>query len=605
MRNAPIIVFLALTPALVAQTTVSGRTVVSGSTVVDSQFSRLVSIYVVFPPTAGSDNSNFVSNVMSQNSIDGVTVPLYWSNIETIAPDTNACTPSDTCQPDPTVPTYFHHYDWMATYDSTTPPGIYPWFNGFGMAGIKKQVNLILIGEIAGSQNSATPHYVTDSSWYSLFTTPSMSYARQDVINAIKDCATGLPWVGTAPSVGTSVSGSTVTVHDVGCCSTSSTQNNAVQTGDTIWITATPAGCGTGTSATGVTAIANVDSDHFTYTAPGSCSGSISNVKYISAIQSWPVPYELPYKSALKALWAATFLHYNATYRADRNDGHGLVNVSGQLGYIRPGESVGGEVFPYCVSSLEALASPYTYVKSGSSGSQVGWLDYFDEMIDFGESQTPFMKFFAPIDTADSPSDITYATHEANKAVVSSNGHGLVDGYGSQGLSLLDSKNGCANATSNWCYLFGNPPTSYKNGSPLELQQISLSDPDDSQCDSMTSPPPLNACGIPPRDSGDMRTWLSFAVTNHMSVLELYYLDAALAFDPNYCASFNMFGECVGYSVGNSSNTFLTTALQATFMNEVGQGSKCSPPVSGAGGASTGNCAYATAINAAHGPQLP
>jgi hypothetical protein len=595
MRNAPIIVFLALTPALVAQTTVSGRTVVSGSTVVDSQFSRFVSIYVVFPPTAGSDNSNFVSNVMSQNSIDGVTVPLYWSNIETIAPDTNACTPSDTCQPDPTVPTYFHHYDWMATYDSTTPPGIYPWFNGFGMAGIKKQVNLILIGEIAGSQNSATPHYVTDSSWYSLFTTPSMSYARQDVINAIKDCATGLPWVGTAPSVGTSVSGSTVTVHDVGCCSTSSTQNNAVQTGDTIWITATPAGCGTGTSATGVTATANVDSDHFTYTAPGSCSGSISNVKYISAIQSWPVPYELPYKSALKALWAATFLHYNATYRADRNDGHGLVNVSGQLGYIRPGESVGGEVFPYCVSSLKALASPYTYVKSGSSGSQVGWLDYFDEMIDWGESQTPFMKFFAPIDTADSPPDITYATHEANKAVASSNGHGLVDGFGSQGLSRLDTDfiNGCAGSTSNWCTLFG---TYYQKASPLELQQISLSDPDDGNCGSQS---PEGSCGIPPRDSGDLRKWLPFAVNNHLTVLELYYLDAALAFDQSYCGTI-IAGRCTnGYTI--VGNTFLTSLLQGTFMNEVGQGSNCPGGGSGAGGTSNGNCDYAIAINSAHG----
>jgi hypothetical protein len=583
--------FLAISATALSQTTVSGKTVVSGRTVVDSQFSRFVSIYVVFPPTTGTDNTNFVANVMSQNSIDGVTLPLYWSNIETVAPDTTACVPSATCQPDPLVPTYFHHYNWM-TYDSTTVPGIYPWFNAFN--GTRKTVNLILIGEIAGSQNSATPHYVADSSWLNLFT-PS----RQDVINALKDCATGLPWVGTVPSGTVSVSGSTVTVNDIGCCSTTSTQSNLVQSGDTVWVNVTtPAACSTGAMGTTAT---TASAGQFTYPAPTGCSGAINrtNVTYISAIQSWPVPYELPYKSALKALWAATFLHYNSTYSISGS------NVSGQLGYIRPGESVGGEVFPYCVSSLKALASPYTYVKSGSSGSQVGWLDYFDEMIDWGESQTPFMKFFAPIDTADSPPDIGYATHEASKAVVSSNGHGLVDGYGSQGLSLLDSLNTCPNATSNWCWLFGNTPTWYKNGSPLELQQISLSDPDDSQCDSTTSPPPLHACGIPPRDSGDMRTWLSFAVTNHMSVLELYYLDAALAFDPNYCASFNMFGECVGYSVGNSSNTFLTTALQATFMNEVGQGSKCSPPVSGAGGASTGNCAYATAINAAHGPQLP
>lgn len=238
---------------------------------------------------------------------------------------------------------------------------------------------------------------------------------------------------------------------------------------------------------------------------------------------------------------------------------------------------------------------------TGSAGSTVGWLDYFDEMIDWGESQTPFMKFFAPIDTADN--DATYGLAEAGTAAVSSNGRGVIDGFGSQGLSLLDYMNGCALSTSDWCTSFG---TYYQNASPLELQQISLSDEQDGNC-STQSPPPLNACGTPPRDSGDLRVWLPFAVSNHVSVIELYYLDAALAFDPNYCTSI-IGGLCSGYSIG--TNTFLTQTLQATFMNDVGQGSttgvnNCPLGTTGAGGASTGNCAYANAINAAHGPHMP
>ncbi len=225
----------------------------------------------------------------------------------------------------------------------------------------------------------------------------------------------------------------------------------------------------------------------------------------------------------------------------------------------------------------------------------MGWLDYYNEMLQWGELQTPYMKFFTPLNAVGS--DLDYGTQEAGAAASSSNGHGFIDGFGSQGLSLLDYNN-CASSASNWCTMFG---TWYPGTMPLELQQVSLSDEQDENCTTQ-SPPPNNACGTPPGDSGDLRVWLPYAVTNHLTALEVYYLDAGLAFDPNYCASFTAppSVRCVGgYNIG--SNTFLTTTLQATFMNAVGQGSNCNPPVSGAGGASTGNCAYATTINNAHG----
>lgn len=593
---------IAFSAAAIAQSTIRGNTTGNGSTAVDSLTSQYVSIYVVFPPT-GADNASFVSHVMTQNSIDGVTVRLSWANIEINPPDTSACTPSDICQLDPVVPMY-HHYDW-SIYNSRSFPGIWSWFDKFPAGGTAKKVNLLLFGEVGGNANADTPHYVTDSSWYSLFTppyTPSSSYARQDVINALKDCA-GVPWTGTVPS-GMVSSGSTVTVNDTGCCSTTPTQSNVTQNNDLVWVNiTTSAACST--SSAGATATVS-SNNQFSYTpqTPGSCSGAISssNVTYISPIQSWPVPYEWPYKAALKALWAATLAHFNSGYQA--NNGTTLLNVGGQLGYIRPGESTGGEAFPYCTINLidsAKTAAPYTYVKSGGiAGTSVGWIDYYKEMLQWGESQTPFMKFFAPLNAAES-NDLDYGYQEANAAAITSNGHGIIDGFGSQGLSLLDYSSGCASSASDWCPSFG---TWYPSAMPLELQQISLSDPEDGDC-STQSPPPNHHCGVPPNDSGDLRVWLPFAVNNHLTVLELYYLDAGLAFDPNYCDSIT-FTPPSTYTCGPSSyalgsNTFLTRNLQGPFMNDVGQGSNCSPPVSAAGGTSTGHCYYATAINNAHG----
>ncbi len=590
MRGTFLLLFALSAPSLAQQSIVQGNTSANGSTVVNSLTSQYLSIYVVFPPT-NTDNSSFVMNVMPQSAIDGVTVQLSWANIEMSEPDTTPCSPapSDTCQPDPVVPMY-HHYVWNpltdgGLYDSRNFPGIWTWFDQY--SGVPKKVNLLLNGEAAGNPNAATPHYVTESSWISLFTTPyapSSSYARQDVIN-VMECS-GVPWTGTVPS-GSVTSGSTVTVNDTSCCSMTSTQSNVIQTGDLVWVNVVGSSACSTTSA-GTMATVN-NSGQFYYTPQGSCSGSISNsnVTYISAIQSWPVPYEWPYKAALQALWAATFAHFNSNYTA-KNAGGTSVNVGKQLGYIRPGESAGGEAFPYCTANLKALAAPYTYAKQNDGphpvGTYVGWLDYYKEMLQWGKSQTPYMNFFAPLNAADG-NDLDYGYQEANAAAISSNGHGFIDGFGSQGLSLRDSLNGCTLSASNWCPSFGNW---YTSAMPLELQQLSLSDERDSTCSS---------CGVPPGDSGDLRLWLPFAVNNHITILELYYLDAGLAYDQNYCTAISGLGVCTGYNPG--SNTFLNTTIQATFMNHVGQGKNCP---GGGPTYSNGNCSYAQCLNDAHGP---
>ncbi len=248
--------------------------------------------------------------------------------------------------------------------------------------------------------------------------------------------------------------------------------------------------------------------------------------RFISAAQSSAVPYELPYRSALKALWAATFAHYGAGFSISGT------NVSSQLGYKRGGESVGGEAYPYCIGDgtfgMTHLSSPYTYTKAG-------WISYFSEMLQWAGSQHPFMKVFAPINEAGSPTDRNYGTQEAAAAVVNGNGHGFVDGFGSQGLSASDQVNGCSSSTSDWCSSFG---LWWKTGAPLELQQLSLSDETDADCMHGHGTNGPN-CGTPPQDSGDLRVWLPFAQQNHMTILELYYHDAGLAFDPLYCTNIN------------------------------------------------------------------
>ncbi len=585
MRITLVLILALSVPALAQQSIVEGKSTVNGSTVVNSLTSQYVSIFVVNPPNP-TVNTTFVPNVMIQDAIDGVTLPLVWANIEGSAPNTTPCTPapSDTCQPDPVVPMY-HHYDW-STYESTTFPGVWGWFAPVGPSpGVAKTVNFILDGETAGMLNAATPHYVTDSSWYSLFVppyTPTTLYAQQDVINSV-NCSSLNEWTGTTPSSLTysATPSPQVTVHSTGCCSSTSAPNsNVIQTLDLVWVSV-PSNSACGTGSTGMQATAT-DNNHFYYTpqTPSSCSNPISttNATFIAAFQSWAVPYEWPYKSALKALWAATFAHFSSTYTV--NWGAGNTVVAGQLGYIRPGESVGGEAYPYCTSGLPT-SGPYQYSTSV-------WESYYSEMLQWAQSQTPFMTFFAPLN---STASYDFGTYEAGIAATTTNGHGVIDGFGSQGLSLLDTTafNGCSGSTSNWCDSF-----STWNGMamPRELQQLSLSNEQN-----QTSCP---GCGTPPSgNSGDLYYWLPFAVENHMTVLELYTLDAGLAFDPNYCANitsppltcFN------GYPV---SGTFLNgnSSLQATFMNDVGQGYNCP---NGGPSYSTGGCQYAQCITDAHG----
>ncbi|HET6220142.1 MAG TPA: hypothetical protein VFE27_24150 [Acidobacteriaceae bacterium] len=451
--------------------------------------------------------------------------------------------------------------------------GIYSWFNPFG--GVSKKVNLILTGINAGGSgiDTATPWYVTSSAYTGLFATP-----RQDVLNGVKDCNPGVPWTGTSVAVSGATfmgSGSTVTVTYSGCCSTGSPfVAGTIANGDMVWVGSQPTDVAFQVlSRYGTPVAVNVlTPNQFTYSV-SSATGSCLSCVYLSTGQSSPVPYEQPYTAAWEAFIAAANLHFNTSY----------AGAGSQLGYVRSGTWSGGESFAYCTAGglfngLTGMDNPYGFV-SNLDNTNTWTLDY-QEKVNYVASLNPTMVRYWPVDTVDN--HVFYPDTMSGYA----RNAGYTNGFGSQGLSLLDegSAGACAGTVpGDWCNLFSN--TYYKFGMPLELQQISISDPDIDPCNP-------TQCGTPPNKfSGDMRGWLPFAVTKGATVFEVYYQDLGLAYDTSYCSGTGV-STCTGtYHCYVPAASNVTPLLECGWFNEVGKGATTCP----------GGC-YSTAIDQAHGP---
>ncbi len=503
---------------------------------------QVTHVYVVFPPASGVNNTHFMSTVMNQNAIEGVTVAVSWNDVETGTPGTGTCNNpgTDSCQMDSAG--FTHTYDWSVV-DSNNAQ----WF-----AVGSKKVNLILNG-IGGASplcaqtnsciNPLTPYYVTTSGWAGM-----LASGMQDVINGVKDGCTND--VGLNTSSMTRDSSGLVTVTQ---------PNLAYKNGDTIWITGAVPTDFNVTSQQGVQVQSvNTGANTFQYQSPGTSSGSATTTgTVISRQQSYPVPYETPYKTGWEAFIAAAVIHFNNS-----------PNFS-QIDYMRVGRSVGGEAYPYCIPTMEALPAPNTYSKSG-------WLAYYTAIDDFVQSQSPKMVILDPLNEAGSGAsrDPSYGTAEAQTAMKHQNANGVVNGFGSQGLQASDITNypSCA---SDWCNQFN---AYFATNDNLELQQLSLS-------------APVAVSGVN-SGTGDLRLLLPFAVSHHMTILELYNLDALLAYDPNYCVlNVPDNGLCAPGSVQIPTIVLPATA-QEPYFQAVGQ--------KGQAGA-TGDGSYAAVINQTNG----
>jgi len=193
----------------------------SSSTVPPPSSGQFTHVYVVFPSANDPNKTHFMSTVMTQNAIEGVTVATAWKDAETATPGPGTCGPvgTETCQQDAFG--WTHSYDW-STIDAANDV----WFTA--ESGTKK-VNIILDG-IGGASplcaitnsciNPITPYYITTSSWAA-----HTASGLQDIINGEKDGCTND--VGLDTTSMTRDSSGVVTVTE---------NNHGYVNGDTIWV---------------------------------------------------------------------------------------------------------------------------------------------------------------------------------------------------------------------------------------------------------------------------------------------------------------------------------------------------------------------------------
>jgi hypothetical protein len=606
--------------AFVALSTLTGCGGGSGSTNIGPvQAAQFTHVYVVFPPNSGINNQHVMATVMNQSAIEGVTTQTLWRDAETGTPGLATCSPvgTGTCQMDSS--------GWTHTYDWTTIDGDNAQW--FAVPGAKK-VNQIVVGiNGPGSLllclynnnciNQDTPYYVTSAGWVGRF-----SPATQDVINANKDgCtndvgliatsmtrdATGLVtvtmsneynngdliWVGSTTPSNYNIAQEAITSVQVQSNVLTITAANSLPVGSqvifeglgsatflnkqTVTITSStptqftanftnanygPTAVGAGTANPLGVPVLSATATSFQYQS-GIQSADTSSVQQtvISERQSYPVPYEAPYTTAYEPFVAAAIAHYNAS-----------ANLS-QISYMRVGRAVGGEAYPYCISNLENLPAPNTY-------TMTGWLNYYTAIDEFVQAQSPKMQIMDPLNESGSGNtiDTTYGSDEAGIAVSDKNASGATNGIGSQGMQASDITNYAAGSdcSSDWCNMFNQY---YPTGIPLELQQLGLS-------------APVAVAGTTSA-TGDLRPLLPFAVQRHMTILELYYLDALLAYDPNYCVLTGTVGACDATSSVYIPTVELPAGDQYTYFQAVGQ-----PGQTGA----TGDGSYETTIKSTQGP---
>jgi hypothetical protein len=251
---------------------------------------------------------------------------------------------------------------------------------------------------------------------------------------------------------------------------------------------------------------------------------------------------------------------------------------------MRVGYARGAEALPECLSNWPSYP--------GEDQAEQNWLNFYADTSGYikGLASSALFHIQTSINEAGNPIRTSYGTDEAGVSVQYVGGDGRVFGFGSQGLQYTDKEN-YPSCGSDWCNQFERywvGGVSYRN-TELELQQIDCSDP--------TTTATGLACAQNGNTSktGDLRVLLPFATQEHMTILELYDKDALLAYDPNYC-KYSGGAPCVG---GTGGDTFsnLDGTNQYNFYQNAGQGASCS----GGAGTGTGDCSYATFINAAHG----
>ena len=213
--------------------------------------------------------------------------------------------------------------------------------------------------------------------------------------------------------------------------------------------------------------------------------------------------FQLPYQQFM----AAVIQHYGS---------------NANIGYIRFGLGHGGETYPVTGWNSTSTACGKAFASWGVTVAS--WETYLAGMLDYEVTLKSSKQLMVGVTPMGAPTTVV-PDYVAPLAVP------MHVGFGSQGLELSDITN-YPNCTANWCNLFAQ----YAGQAPLELQTLLQSCPD-------------NSC-----TTGSLVNLVPFAVSHHASVLEIYYQDWLLAFDPSYPGN-SEYGAAYAQVLTQAANT--------------------------------------------------
>jgi Putative Ig domain len=173
-----------------------------------------------------------------------------------------------------------------------------------------------------------------------------------------------------------------------------------------------------------------------------------------------------------------------------------------EIGYIRFGLGHGGETYPVTGWNTTTAACGKAFASWGVTVTT--WETYLAGMLNYEATLHSTKQLMVGVTPMGAPNTVV-PDYVAPLAVP------MKVGFGSQGLQQSDITN-YPNCTANWCNLFAQ----FTGQAPLELQTYLQSCPD-------------NSC-----TTGSLVNLVPFAVSHHATVLEIYYQDWLLAFDPSY-----------------------------------------------------------------------
>jgi hypothetical protein len=175
--------------------------------------------------------------------------------------------------------------------------------------------------------------------------------------------------------------------------------------------------------------------------------------------------------------------------------------TSTQIGYIRFGLGHGGETFP--VTGWNHITTPCGKAFATWGVTVTTWESYLSGMLAYLSNLHSGKQLMIGLNPMGVPNTLV-PDFVAPIAVP------MNVAFGSQGLEQSDITSYPV-CTANWCNLF----EQYHGQVPLELQTVLLSCPD-------------KTCA-----TGSLVDLVPFAVSHHVTVLEIYYMDWLLAFDPS------------------------------------------------------------------------